>query len=91
MFATQQLDRPTFQKYLTSLQSAILRIIKCVFLLNILCIGLAGHIIFHGPREEVMPFFNKLDFHLPERNDIGDFLQKVTSFKDQKVLALGIL
>lgn len=35
-----------------------------------------------------MPFFESLGFHLPERKGIADFLQEVTSEKDQKVPAL---
>lgn len=32
-----------------------------------------------------MPFFNSLGFKLPERKGVADFLQEVTSEKDQKV------
>ena len=32
-----------------------------------------------------MPFFNSLGFQLPERKGVADFLQEVTSEKDQKV------
>ena len=45
----------------------------------------AGHVVFHGPREEVLPFFSGLGFQLPERKGIADFLQEVTSKKDQRV------
>ena len=45
----------------------------------------AGHVVFHGPREEVLPFFSGLGFRLPERKGIADFLQEVTSKKDQRV------
>ncbi len=45
----------------------------------------AGHVVFHGPREEVLPFFSSLGFQLPERKGIADFLQEVTSKKDQRV------
>ena len=41
--------------------------------------------VFHGPREEVLPFFSSLGFQLPERKGIADFLQEVTSQKDQQV------
>ena len=30
-----------------------------------------------------MPFFNSMGFSLPERKGIADFLQEVTSEKDQ--------
>ncbi|BDA47821.1 probable pleiotropic drug resistance protein 1 [Coccomyxa sp. Obi] len=43
-----------------------------------------GHIIFHGPIAEVLPFFESLGFRLPERKGIADFLQEVTSRKDQE-------
>ena len=45
----------------------------------------AGQIVYHGPKEQVMPFFNSLGFQLPERKGIADFLQEVTSEKEQKV------
>ncbi len=32
---------------------------------------------------QVMPFFNRVGFALPERKGIADFLQEVTSPKDQ--------
>lgn len=41
--------------------------------------------MFHGPKDEVMPFFESLGFKLPPRKGIADFLQEVTSEKDQKV------
>jgi hypothetical protein len=36
---------------------------------------------------QVMPFFNSVGFQLPERKGIADFLQEVTSPKDQGQLA----
>lgn len=45
----------------------------------------AGQVVFHGPKDEAMPFFNSLGFELPGRKGIADFLQEVTSEKDQKV------
>ena len=44
-----------------------------------------GQVVFHGPKDEAMPFFESLGFHLPERKGVADFLQEVTSEKDQKV------
>jgi hypothetical protein len=35
------------------------------------------------PTLQVMPFFNRVGFQLPERKGIADFLQEVTSPKDQ--------
>ena len=45
----------------------------------------AGNLVFHGPREEVVPYFQSLGFYIPERKAVSDFLQEVTSMKDQKV------
>ena len=50
-----------------------------------MCVQLAGHVVFHGPREDVLPFFSNLGFQLPERKGIADFLQEVISKKDQQV------
>lgn len=41
--------------------------------------------MFHGPREQVVPFFESMHFFVPERKAVSDFLQEVTSKKDQKV------
>ena len=41
--------------------------------------------MFHGPREQVVPFFESMHFYVPERKAVSDFLQEVTSKKDQKV------
>ena len=46
---------------------------------------LAGYLVYHGPRESIMDFFEALGFQCPERKGIADFLQEVTSRKDQKV------
>ncbi len=45
----------------------------------------AGIIVYHGPRDEVMCFFEGLGFQLPPRKGVADFLQEITSRKDQKV------
>ncbi len=45
----------------------------------------AGYLVYHGPREYVMDFFESLGFACPERKGVADFLQEVTSRKDQKV------
>ena len=47
----------------------------------------AGVIVYHGPRAEIIPFFSTLGFALPERKGAADFLQEITSRKDQKVRA----
>ncbi|KAH0458194.1 hypothetical protein IEQ34_013509 [Dendrobium chrysotoxum] len=43
-----------------------------------------GHILYHGPREFVLPFFNSCGFQCPERKSISDFIQEVISRNDQK-------
>ncbi|XP_031474141.1 pleiotropic drug resistance protein 1-like [Nymphaea colorata] len=43
-----------------------------------------GHIVYHGPREHVLEFFESMGFRCPERKGIADFLQEVTSRNDQK-------
>ncbi|KAK9836509.1 hypothetical protein WJX74_001987 [Apatococcus lobatus] len=43
-----------------------------------------GHTVYHGPREEIMDFFNSVGFRLPTRKDPASFLQEVTSVKDQQ-------
>ena len=48
--------------------------------------GDAGKLVYHGPREEILPFFESQHMHCPERKADSDFLQEVTSRKDQKVL-----
>ena len=45
----------------------------------------AGHIVFHGPRDDVVEFFESCGFRCPERKGVPDFLQEVTSKNDQKV------
>ncbi|GKV35635.1 hypothetical protein SLEP1_g43880 [Rubroshorea leprosula] len=42
-----------------------------------------GQIVYHGPREQVLYFFESMGFQCPERKGVADFLQEVTSKKDQ--------
>uniref|UniRef100_A0A6V7QPR8 ABC transporter domain-containing protein n=1 Tax=Ananas comosus var. bracteatus TaxID=296719 RepID=A0A6V7QPR8_ANACO len=42
-----------------------------------------GQIVYQGPRENVLEFFEEMGFKCPERKGIADFLQEVTSRKDQ--------
>ncbi|XWS19045.1 hypothetical protein CRYUN_Cryun32bG0097300 [Craigia yunnanensis] len=42
-----------------------------------------GLIIYQGPREHVLSFFESMGFRCPERKGVADFLQEVTSRKDQ--------
>ncbi|CAL9118099.1 unnamed protein product [Musa acuminata var. zebrina] len=42
-----------------------------------------GQIVYQGPRENVLQFFEAMGFKCPERKGAADFLQEVTSRKDQ--------
>ncbi|XP_027337469.1 ABC transporter G family member 31-like [Abrus precatorius] len=42
-----------------------------------------GYVVYQGPRENVLEFFESLGFKLPPRKGVADFLQEVTSKKDQ--------
>ncbi|KAJ8539720.1 hypothetical protein K7X08_013972 [Anisodus acutangulus] len=41
-------------------------------------------IVYQGPREHVIGFFESMGFKCPERKGVADFLQEVTSEKDQQ-------
>ncbi|KAL9440125.1 hypothetical protein AB3S75_018895 [Citrus x aurantiifolia] len=43
-----------------------------------------GQIVYQGPRENVLEFFDRMGFKCPERKGVADFLQEVTSRKDQE-------
>ncbi|KAI9107579.1 hypothetical protein K1719_021616 [Acacia pycnantha] len=43
-----------------------------------------GQIVYQGPREYVLDFFESMGFRCPERKGVADFLQEVTSRKDQE-------
>ncbi|KAM5564592.1 pleiotropic drug resistance protein 1-like [Rosa sericea] len=43
-----------------------------------------GHIVYQGPRDNVLEFFEYMGFKCPERKGVADFLQEVTSGKDQE-------
>ena len=45
--------------------------------LHLLCCR-AGRTIFHGPKEDVVDFFNGVGFRCPPRKGIPDFLQEVS-------------
>ncbi|MBA0603983.1 hypothetical protein Godav_016677, partial [Gossypium davidsonii] len=42
-----------------------------------------GRIVYQGPREYVLKFFESMGFKCPERKGVADYLQEVTSRKDQ--------
>ncbi|KAF7843300.1 pleiotropic drug resistance protein 1-like [Senna tora] len=43
-----------------------------------------GQIVYQGQREYVLDFFESMGFKCPERKGVADFLQEVTSRKDQE-------
>jgi hypothetical protein len=43
-----------------------------------------GQIVYQGPRENVLEFFENVGFKCPDRKGVADFLQEVTSKKDQE-------
>ncbi|XP_039117320.1 ABC transporter G family member 44-like [Dioscorea cayenensis subsp. rotundata] len=43
-----------------------------------------GLIVYQGPRENVLEFFESMGFKCPVRKGVADFLQEVTSRKDQQ-------
>ncbi|KAK4780158.1 hypothetical protein SAY87_016264 [Trapa incisa] len=43
-----------------------------------------GKIVYQGPRENILQFFEHMGFKCPERKGVADFLQEVTSKKDQE-------
>lgn len=43
-----------------------------------------GQIVYQGPRQHVLEFFETVGFKCPERKGVADFLQEVTSIKDQE-------
>ncbi|RHN48302.1 putative sulfate-transporting ATPase [Medicago truncatula] len=43
-----------------------------------------GHIVYQGPCVQVLDFFASIGFMCPERKPVVDFLQEVTSMKDQE-------
>jgi len=43
-----------------------------------------GYIVYHGPRENILEFFESSGFRCPDRKGVADFLQEVTSKRDQQ-------
>ncbi|KAI4381898.1 hypothetical protein MLD38_007920 [Melastoma candidum] len=43
-----------------------------------------GQIVYQGPRDQALEFFERCGFACPERKGAADFLQEVTSRKDQE-------
>uniref|UniRef100_A0A7S1TP17 ABC transporter domain-containing protein n=1 Tax=Phaeomonas parva TaxID=124430 RepID=A0A7S1TP17_9STRA len=49
----------------------------------------AGQVVYHGPREEILPYFESLGFKLPPLKDAADFLQEVTTKDGQNYSSFG--
>lgn len=43
-----------------------------------------GQIVYQGPRENVLEFFECMGFKCPERKGVADFLQEVSSYLEKK-------
>ncbi|XP_074366352.1 pleiotropic drug resistance protein 2-like isoform X2 [Apium graveolens] len=43
-----------------------------------------GQVVYQGPRENVLEFFEYMGFKCPDRKGVADFLQEVTSLKEQE-------
>ncbi|XP_010658730.1 pleiotropic drug resistance protein 2 [Vitis vinifera] len=43
-----------------------------------------GQIVYQGPRENILEFFESVGFKCPKRKGVADFLQEVTSRKEQE-------
>lgn len=39
-----------------------------------------GHIVYHGPREHILEFFESCGFRCPKRKGTADFLQEVRNY-----------
>lgn len=39
-----------------------------------------GNILYHGPRQSILEFFESCGFRCPERKAVPDFLQEASSF-----------
>ena len=52
---------------------------------NSMFLVVTGRTVYHGPRDQVVPFFEQLGFQIPERKGVADFIQEICSEKDQEV------
>ena len=50
-----------------------------------------GSLVYHGPSNEVLPFFETLGFRCPADKCAADFLQEVTTPGEQQVAAAKCL
>lgn len=51
---------------------------------SLIC-AVTGKMVYHGPKQGILPFFETQGMFCPERKADSDFLQEVTSRKDQEV------
>jgi len=45
-----------------------------------------GQIVYHGPRDNVLEFFEQMGFKCPERKGVADFLQEVCLIMSSRLL-----
>ncbi|XP_019196202.1 PREDICTED: pleiotropic drug resistance protein 1-like [Ipomoea nil] len=57
---------------------------ECYDLFDDIILISEGQIVYQGPRDYVLEFFECMGFRCPERKGVADLLQEVTSKKDQK-------
>lgn len=50
-----------------------------------------GQIVYQGPREYVLEFFEWMGFKCPERKGVADFLQEVSSYKYHDLVFLLVI
>lgn len=48
-----------------------------------------GQIVYQGPREHVLKFFEVMGFKCPERKGVADFLQEVSDPAEHSLLHVG--
>ncbi|CAH9083117.1 unnamed protein product [Cuscuta europaea] len=56
---------------------------ECFDLFDDIILISEGQVVYQGPRDYVLEFFEFIGFRCPERKGVADFLQEVTSRKDQ--------
>ncbi|KAJ0079801.1 hypothetical protein Patl1_23930 [Pistacia atlantica] len=65
--------------------STTFQIVACLQLLvHITDATIVGKIVYHGPRESVLEFFEGCGFRCPERKAIADFLQELSAYLEEK-------
>ncbi|CAI5971038.1 unnamed protein product [Closterium sp. NIES-65] len=80
---TRCLRHPTHLHATTTLVALLQPALETYHLFDDVLFLAEGHVVFHGPREDVLPFFSRLGLECPARKGEADFLQEMTSMKDQ--------